>query len=87
MQDPEDESKTKALNISSVKCGTSHCLAKLDINAVLIWGANEQGQLGNKKRSYSDYPVFLRTFENDMIRNISAGYSSSGVTLVDKDLK
>ena len=62
-------------------------MAKLDINAVLEWGANENGQLGNNKRAYSDYPVFLKSFENETIRNISAGYTSSGITLENKEPK
>jgi alpha-tubulin suppressor-like RCC1 family protein len=48
-------------------------MALLNIGALLEWGDNEYGQLGNKKRSFSEKPIIMSAFSNDNILNIACG--------------
>ena len=38
------------MTIKQLRCGRNHCMALMSIGAILEWGDNEYGQLGNKKR-------------------------------------
>ncbi len=43
------------------------------------WGDNEFGQLGNRKRVYSEHPIILSKFSKDNLVDLSCGYNSSAV--------
>jgi alpha-tubulin suppressor-like RCC1 family protein len=53
----------KPLHVSSLSCGRRHCMATFDYGSFFFWGDNEHGQLGNRKRSFSESPYPKRKFE------------------------
>jgi hypothetical protein len=46
-------------------------MAWMSIGALMIWGENDFGQLGNKKRSFNEHPLIVGQFKNDNIIDIS----------------
>jgi len=69
----------KNIRIDNIKCGLQHCITSLNIGAILSWGSNDYGQLGNRKRTFSENPIWMKTFESYNIKNVCAGDSSSAV--------
>lgn len=70
----------KPLHITNIACGKRHCIASLDYGAFYIWGDNEKGQLGNRKRSFIESPFPKRKFElNHNVINVACGIDSSAV--------
>ena len=65
--------------IEGLKCGDFHCQTYLNIGCILEWGSNDEGQLGNRKRAFSENPIWMKTFENENVKGIYAGESSSCV--------
>ena len=58
-------------------------MALLNIGAVFIWGDNEYGQLGNKKRSFSNKPLILSPFKGKNVVDLKSDYLNNYV-LVEK---
>lgn len=56
-------------------------MALLSIGALLEWGDNEHGQMGNKKRSTTDNPIIMSTFSKDNVFSIACGNLNSGVII------
>lgn len=55
-------------------------MAVFDYGAFYIWGDNESGQLGNRKRSFVESPFPKRKFElHHNVENIHAGVDSAAV--------
>ena len=55
-------------------------MASFNYGAFFIWGDNEVGQLGNRKRSFIESPFPKRKFElHHNVENIVAGVDSCGV--------
>lgn len=54
-------------------------MALLNIGGLMEWGQNEYGQLGNKKRVFSDHPIIMGRFKNDNVLNLSCGWNQSAV--------
>lgn len=50
---------SRPLNIQKVSCGADHCLALMEADTLLVWGANQFGQIGNKKRSIVSSPLIV----------------------------
>lgn len=67
------------IRIKEISCGHNHCMALLNIGAVMEWGANEYGQLGNKKRVFSENPLIINRFEKENVLGISCGFNNSAV--------
>ncbi|KRW99370.1 Regulator of chromosome condensation 1/beta-lactamase-inhibitor protein II [Pseudocohnilembus persalinus] len=67
------------IDIKQISCGANHCMALLSVGAIMEWGQNEYGQLGNKKRAFSEHPIIMGKFKNENILNISCGYDSSAI--------
>jgi len=59
--------------LKSVAVGAYHCLALTAEGAVLSWGANWNGQLGNQTRTGSSVPTQVSFPENQKIVAIAAG--------------
>jgi alpha-tubulin suppressor-like RCC1 family protein len=55
-----------------ISCGNKHCLAKTSNQCLLIWGANQEGQLGNMKRSFSSNPILMSKFNKKEINHFKA---------------
>ena len=60
-------------------------MALLNIGTILEWGGNEFGQLGNKKRVFSEDPMILAPFKNENVKGVFCGYSSSAVIIENND--
>ena len=74
-----DEEEASDVRVSQISCGNSHCMALLSIGALLIWGGNEHGQLGNQKRVFSENPIFVKNFDDEKVLRLSCGYHNSAV--------
>ncbi len=55
--------ENKPLKINNLTCGRRHCVATFDYGAFFIWGDNEFGQLGDKKRRFLESPFPKSKFE------------------------
>lgn len=55
-------------------------MAAFEYGAFFVWGDNEVGQLGNRKRSFMESPFPRRKFEiHHNVENIAAGVDSAAV--------
>jgi alpha-tubulin suppressor-like RCC1 family protein len=79
-----EEQKNMKVALKKISCGLNHCMALLNIGVIMEWGDNEKGQLGNKKRSFSENPVILSSFTDEKVLNLSCGQTSSAVIVEDK---
>jgi alpha-tubulin suppressor-like RCC1 family protein len=52
-QYPLDKGGYRDVRIKKIACGKDHCMALMDLGVLTIWGDNEYGQIGNKKRSFT----------------------------------
>lgn len=82
-----DEGKPKNLKVKQIECGSNHCMILFNLGAILEWGANEYGQLGNKKRTFATNPILLAKFQNENVRSITCGYQSSAVVIEEPPSK
>mmetsp|Transcript_4812 Transcript_4812/g.8254 ORF Transcript_4812/g.8254 Transcript_4812/m.8254 type:complete len:91 (+) Transcript_4812:1487-1759(+) len=74
--------------VSNIQCGNRHCVATFDYGAFFIWGDNNVGQLGNKKRSYIESPFPVNKFERiHDVHNIVAALDSTAVIVNDTGRK
>ena len=64
-------------NVTTVAAGWRHSLALTNTGAVLAWGMNACGQLGNASTSGSSTPVATMAPANANVSLISAGYAHS----------
>jgi len=75
----------KDIKIDQLSCGKNHCMALLNIGPALIWGANEHGQLGNRKRVFSENPIVVGNLTSENILKISCGFDNSAIICENKD--
>jgi len=76
----------KDIRIKEISCGNNHCMALLSIGVVMEWGANEYGQLGNKKRVFSENPLIVNNFAKENVLSVSCGHNNSAV-ITENNLK
>ena len=69
----------RPVGIQDMQCGAEHCIALMDVGAVYIWGANEYGEQGNRKRTIQEKPLLLKRYRNKQIVSIAAGKEVRGV--------
>lgn len=74
-----DDGSVKYIEIDDLSCGDNHCLALFSVGALMIWGANQYGQIGNKKRAFSERPLVSSRFKMKNIVKIKADYRNSYV--------
>jgi alpha-tubulin suppressor-like RCC1 family protein len=75
-----DMYKDRPLNINHLSCGRKHCAATFDYGAFFMWGDNEFGQLGDKKRRFVESPVPKSKFERrHNVENVICGIDNTGV--------
>lgn len=80
--------KDRALKINNISCGRKHCIATFDYGAFFIWGDNEHGQLGDKKRRFLESPLPKSKFERrHNVENVICGIDSCAVVVEDLDDK
>ena len=72
-----EEEGQQDVTIDKLSCGSGHCMALLNIGAVLIWGGNEHGQLGNKKRVFSENPGVVKELADEKVLNICCKHRNS----------
>ncbi len=79
-----DQSTNKPLHITNVSCGRKHCILTFEYGAFFIWGDNEKGQLGEKKRRFLESPYPRSKFERrHNVENVVCGVDSCGVVVED----
>ena len=69
----------KEVTIKQIECGDNHCIALLSVGAVLEWGANEFGQLGNKRRVFTEHPIIVSDFVKENVLHVSARTNNTAV--------
>ena len=69
------------VRIDHISCGLDHCMCITNMNIIFEWGANNHGQLGNKKKVNSSNPIILSSFNDKHIIDISCGENSSSTTI------
>lgn len=75
-----DVNKNKPLKISKIACGRKHCVAAFDYGAFFMWGDNEFGQLGDRKRRFLESPFPKSKFEkNHNVENVVCGIDGTAV--------
>merc|ERR1719433_577083 len=47
----------KRSRVAQFACGQAHCLALMSTGELFAWGSNQQGQVGNGKRSLVNKPI------------------------------
>ena len=79
-----DMYENKPLNINNLTCGRRHCVATFDYGAFFIWGDNEFGQLGDKKRRFLESPFPKSKFERrHNVENVICGIDNCAVIVED----
>ncbi|CAI2363438.1 unnamed protein product [Moneuplotes crassus] len=75
-----DHLKRAPLTISNLSCGRRHSILTFDYGAFFIWGDNEKGQLGNKKRQFCESPYPVGKFEEKHnVLNVEADFDNCAV--------
>lgn len=82
VRDPKT-GKIKPVGITDLQCGTEHCIALMDVGAVYMWGGNEYGEQGNKKRVMQDKPLLLKRYKNKRVISVAARERSTGIIWSD----
>ncbi len=76
--------ENKPLRINNLTCGRRHCVATFDYGAFFIWGDNEFGQLGDKKRRFLESPFPKSKFERKHnVENVVCGIDNCAVIVED----
>jgi alpha-tubulin suppressor-like RCC1 family protein len=60
-------------------------MALLSVGVIMEWGANEYGQLGNKKRAFLENPVIVSNFTKENVVSISCGQNNSAVVIDNRE--
>lgn len=76
--------QSRKIVVDQLECGRNHCIALLNVGYVMEWGHNEQGQMGNKKRSPSTAPTLVREFMGKKVLGVFAGEDNSGVIVEEQ---
>ena len=72
------------LTINNMSCGRKHCVVTFDYGAFFIWGDNEHGQLGDKKRRFLESPFPKSKFERrHNVENVICGIDNCAVVVED----
>ena len=72
----QQQEEEENITIKQLSCGNNHCMALLSVGALLEWGANDCGQLGNRKRTFSEHPIIVSEFTGDNVLSINAGWNN-----------
>ncbi len=72
------------LKMTNISCGRRHCAATFNYGAFFIWGDNEFGQLGDKKRRFLESPFPKSKFERrHNVENVICGIDNCAVIVED----
>jgi alpha-tubulin suppressor-like RCC1 family protein len=77
-----DRNKKNPLKVSNIACGLKHAVVTFDYGAFYIWGDNEFGQLGDRKRRVMESPFPKSKFElKHNVLNVCAGETNTAVVV------
>jgi hypothetical protein len=72
------------LKITNLTCGRRHCAATFNYGAFFVWGDNEFGQLGDKKRRFLESPFPKSKFERrHNVEHVVCGIDNCAVVVED----
>jgi alpha-tubulin suppressor-like RCC1 family protein len=72
------------LRVSNLTCGKRHCVATFNYGAFFVWGDNEFGQLGDKKRRFLESPFPKSKFERrHNVEHVVCGIDNCAVIVED----
>ncbi|EPS68384.1 hypothetical protein M569_06389, partial [Genlisea aurea] len=69
--------------IASLSCGGAHAIALCKNGRVLTWGRGSSGQLGHGETAGRLHPTAVKTLENSLIVDVSAGWNHSAFVSED----
>ena len=55
----------------------------MNVGALMVWGDNEWGQIGNGRRTFMERPGVIKYFINKRVHQIFAGENSSAIIAND----
>lgn len=76
-----ENSDAVAMKVNKLACGLDHCLMATDMGVVFEWGANNRGQLGNKRRHYSEHPLIVKLLNDKSVVDLACGDDGTAVIL------
>lgn len=55
---------TSPMKVIDLQCGSDHCICLTNMGVMFEWGANDKGQLGNKRRGFTENPLIVESITN-----------------------
>jgi hypothetical protein len=68
---------SEPMQVTGLECGSDHCLCMTNMGVIFEWGANEKGQLGNRRRGFSESPLIVDAITDKKVISIAAAYNTS----------
>lgn len=76
-----NESLSQPMKVTELACGQDHCLCLTNMGVLFEWGANERGQLGNRRKGFSENPLIVESMTDKKVLTIAAALDSSAALL------
>lgn len=80
---PTADHKQVPVEVKQISCGRGHCMALMSMGVVMIWGMNDYGQLGNRKRAFKETPLIVSRLKNQDVVKIIADHNNSYALVKD----
>lgn len=80
---PTADFKQAPVDVKQISCGKGHCMALMSMGVVMIWGMNDYGQLGNRKRAFKETPLIVSRLKNQDVVKVVADNNNSYVLVND----
>lgn len=87
MYQNEKSGEAKPMRVKSISCGLDHCMLDTDMGIVFEWGANNRGQLGNKRKNFSEHPLIVNSLTDRTVREVVCGHDCSAVLVESENSK
>lgn len=81
------DAASSPMKVTDLACGSDHCLCLTNMGILFEWGANNSGQLGNKRRVFSENPLIVEAMTNKNVISIEAAFDSSAALLENSPQK
>ena len=74
-------SATRPMEVINLACGSDHCLCLTNMGVLFEWGANDNGQLGNRRRAFAENPLIVDSLTDKRVTALAAAYTFSAAVL------
>lgn len=86
MYQQTEGAKATSMRVQDLSCGMDHCVLATDMGVIFEWGANSRGQLGNKKKNFSEHPLIVKTLNDRKLIDLACRDDSTAV-VVEANIK